>query len=174
MQVGHGCGEVELDSDGGAEARRPKVPSSQMFPTAAEVEQHNVTHWPFRNWCPHCIRGQGATPNRRQAEGERQVVLMVVDNCFLNGSAGEEFLVTQVTRDVDSRYLFAHAVTMKGLTHIHGVEEMVKDLEGGQRALTAKFAARRCERTMLKNSPVGESQSNGIAEIAVQAVGEHV
>ena len=32
----------------------------------------------------------------------------------------------------------------EGLTHIHGVEEMVKDLEGGQRALTAKFAARRC------------------------------
>ena len=29
------------------------------LPTQAEVDNHNITHVPYRNWCPHCVRGQG-------------------------------------------------------------------------------------------------------------------
>ena len=31
----------------------PKLPSE------AEVRQHRLTHMPYRNWCPHCVRGRG-------------------------------------------------------------------------------------------------------------------
>ena len=27
------------------------------LPSVAEVQEHNVTHLPFRNWCRHCIMG---------------------------------------------------------------------------------------------------------------------
>ena len=28
-------------------------------PSRAEREQHELTHIPFRSWCPHCVRGRG-------------------------------------------------------------------------------------------------------------------
>ena len=31
----------------------PKLPSK------TEVEEHNITHLPFRSWCRHCVRGRG-------------------------------------------------------------------------------------------------------------------
>ena len=27
-------------------------------PTQKEVEEHNMTHWQFRAWCAHCVRGK--------------------------------------------------------------------------------------------------------------------
>ena len=30
------------------------------LPSAAEVEEHNLTHLPFRDWCAFCIQGKAA------------------------------------------------------------------------------------------------------------------
>jgi hypothetical protein len=30
----------------------PKLPSQK------EVDEHNVTHWPYRDWCPICIKAR--------------------------------------------------------------------------------------------------------------------
>ena len=40
------------------EAIRPKTRASPKQPSAEEVENHMVTHLPFRDWCPHCVRGK--------------------------------------------------------------------------------------------------------------------
>ena len=47
--------EVEQD----VEAARSKALAQPLLPTTAEVEAHNVSHLPFRSWCPHCVRGRG-------------------------------------------------------------------------------------------------------------------
>jgi hypothetical protein len=47
------------------------------------------------------------------------------------------------------------------------------DGEQAMKSLQEEVQARRGERTILENSPTGESQSNGLAERAVQAVSEH-
>ena len=84
--------------------------------------------------------------------------------------------------------VFARAVPKKGFTHEHGAAEMVKDIKklgysemilkcDGEPALKSvqeEVKRRRSEQTILENSPVGDSRSNGVAERAVQAIGEHV
>jgi hypothetical protein len=35
--------------------KRPKI---VWKPREEEIVKHNLTHIPFRNWCPHCIRGR--------------------------------------------------------------------------------------------------------------------
>ena len=44
------------DEDVSEEAKKPEVLRDPGAPTPKEVEEHNVTHLPFRSWCPHCQR----------------------------------------------------------------------------------------------------------------------
>ena len=39
----------------GARAKASAVPQA---PTRKDLEEHLITHWPFRNWCDHCVRGR--------------------------------------------------------------------------------------------------------------------
>ena len=33
-------------------------PALPETPSAQEVARHNLTHWPFRSWCPFCVSGK--------------------------------------------------------------------------------------------------------------------
>ena len=49
------------------EVRAPRLMKSPAAPTRAEREEHEVTHMPYRTWCPHCVRGRGNNqPHVRQ------------------------------------------------------------------------------------------------------------
>ena len=34
-------------------------------PSKDEVEEHEVTHWPYRSWCPDCVQGRGRAAQHR-------------------------------------------------------------------------------------------------------------
>ena len=51
-----------------------------------EREAHNVTHMPFRSWCPHCVNGKAKDrPHKKQDQSEKMVPDIVFDNGFLGG-----------------------------------------------------------------------------------------
>ena len=52
--------EDELD-----EAKRPSVTFAPVRPSTREVEEHMVTHMPFRSWCSHCVRGKAKGRHHR-------------------------------------------------------------------------------------------------------------
>ena len=172
------CSESEDDVE---EVRRVRVLKDPRKPTQKEVEAHNAIHLPFRDWCPHCVRGRAHNINHKKiAEKEYDIPHIVCDYCFLGDDDDTETLVVQVARDTDTKYLFAHAVPRQGVSHIHGAEQLCKDIalktdgEPAMRTLQEEVKSRRRDRTVLENSPVGESQSNGVAERAVQSLGDHV
>ena len=41
-----------------AETQAPRVPRAPRTPSQQEIDDHEVTHCPFRSWCEHCVRGQ--------------------------------------------------------------------------------------------------------------------
>jgi hypothetical protein len=42
-------------------------------PTQADVDMHELmNHCPYRNWCPHCIKGQGKNLDHRKAVEEER------------------------------------------------------------------------------------------------------
>jgi hypothetical protein len=66
------------------EARAPKVLKSPLQPTAREVGERNLTHLPFRDWCPLCIMGEARNiPHKKQKDREHLVPRIHVDYCFL-------------------------------------------------------------------------------------------
>ena len=64
------------------EARQPEVLRDPGAPTQKEIEEHNVTHLPFRSWCQHCVSGKAQDrPHRMRKEDqeEKQVPEIVFD-----------------------------------------------------------------------------------------------
>ena len=75
------------DKDGGAEEERweeaerigTKNQTREMrklvdprLPTVEERREHELTHIPYRNWCPHCIRGRGKDLDHRKGVEEER------------------------------------------------------------------------------------------------------
>ena len=180
--------DIELECEE-EEAREPCVLRDPGAPTEAEVERHNVTHMPFRSWCPACVEGKARDKYHQKAEGQvgKEVPEIVFDYCFL-GSEGEDTVAIQVTRDRRTRMIFAHVVPKKGFSHEHGTMELIKDIaklgyneiilkcdgEPALKTIQEEVRRQRSEKTILENSPVGDSRANGAAERAVQAIAEQV
>ena len=67
---GEGEGELEGEQEG-EEARRPVALPRVPTVSAEERARHELTHMPFRAWCPHCVRGRGRNrPHLKKKEKE--------------------------------------------------------------------------------------------------------
>ena len=91
-----------------ARVRDPKMPSSE------EVEQHNLSHLPYRSWCLHCVRGRGeATPHRSADRGDDAVPELPLDDCFMD-KKDETAQPILVARDRDTRMTLSFLTKNKG------------------------------------------------------------
>ena len=72
-----GDGETE-------EATRPKPTAAPNQPSKEEVEQHMVTHLPFRDWCPHCVRGKSGSKPHKSNQGVHEIPTVAVDYMFMH------------------------------------------------------------------------------------------
>ena len=59
----------------------PKLLSAPQEPTEQERELHNLTHMPYRAWCPLCVKRKGRQDYHKQVYDKRPVIQ--VDYCFL-------------------------------------------------------------------------------------------
>ena len=48
------------------EGRKLRSIGDPRLPSPREVEEHNLTHLPYRNWCPQCVRGRGQDLDHRK------------------------------------------------------------------------------------------------------------
>ena len=150
-----------------------------------------MTHWPYRSWCPDCVRGRGRpTPHRGKHDymKESGEPMVVGDYCYLSGQDrqdGQEAPIL-VLREVRSGATMAMLVPSKGDSTqwvVNRVAGWMDDLGfrkiivkiDQESSVTALMKAARAARevgsvTVLEHSPVGESQSNGAAERAVGEV----
>ena len=188
--VGEGA-EGEAGEDEGevdeSMARPPRRMQDPQAPSAAEVEQHWLTHLPYRSWCAVCTKAKGKSlPHFRQNEKDRANPEIHVDYCFM-GERESEMLTILVMKDRDSRMLGAAVVPRKGTTGRYAADEVVdflrelgcsampvtlkSDQEPAIVALLDEVVRRRpTAQTFIEHSPVGESQSNGVVERGVQSI----
>ena len=75
--------EADSGSEGQVTGRQPLIPRAPPRVSLKEREEHEVTHTPYRSWCPYCVRGRGRnTPHRKrdsQREGDRCVPKVSMD-----------------------------------------------------------------------------------------------
>ena len=85
--------DLEGESMESEEARKPKVASCPREPTKQERMEHEITHLPYRSWCPHCVRGKAKEEahNRRNSEEDREgrVLSISMDYCYYCGDSAE-------------------------------------------------------------------------------------
>ncbi len=69
--------EMSGEEDEGNEASEEVKKTSRKMndpnmPSMEEYEHHQLTHMPYRTWCPICSKGRGKKmQHRRQGEGQR-------------------------------------------------------------------------------------------------------
>ena len=84
--------ETAEDSEEGEteEARKPKAARVPTRPSQEEVDEHMITHLPFRSWCPHCIRGKSkGKPHKKSNQGNREIPTVALDYMFMFDAQNE-------------------------------------------------------------------------------------
>ena len=65
--------------------RAPKLPSQE------EIDLHNMTHFPYRSWCPHCTRGHAqADHHQRIGKEDQDIPVVSVDYFWLKDNEKKE------------------------------------------------------------------------------------
>ena len=94
--------------------RGPKHIRDIRTPTQAEVGRHNLTHLPYRNWCPHCMRGRGKVmPHRTVKEGKGELPEISLDFCFPSREGGNGALTILVAKERHSKMVLSLVVPSK-------------------------------------------------------------
>ena len=180
------CG---TDGERGGESgvRAPKRVLDPRVPTQAEVDEHNMTHLPYRSWCTHCVRGRGeAHPHRNSGDEERDVPELHMDYCFM-GKVDEKAQPILVVKERDTRMMCSMLVGEKGAVDEHVIKRIIafiqelgyesakivlkSDQESSVKSvIDAVIRARRDTPTMPEYSPVRSSGSNGVIERRIKEV----
>ena len=137
--MGESSGEVLGNEDAGEEVVEAEeeaqavdsLPSPNM-PSQSERDDHDLTHYPYRSWCEHCVEGRGLEMGHKLGHDHwnRSVAMVSFDYMFVtqsnvytreDWSACEErdigsklLLKVLVVMDMRSKAIFAHAMPSKG------------------------------------------------------------
>ena len=156
--------EVEVEQE--AERQFPAADPGQ--PTQAEIEEHELSHSPFRPWCAACVCGRAQDAPSRKVKGlfaEHVLPRVRMDYCFLTeeveeveGEHGEEKVVksgatltVMVMQESLTRSVWAYAVANKGSREDWVIDQVLNDLE---------TVGLRNERIVLKSD-----QENAITDV---------
>jgi hypothetical protein len=160
------------------------------LPNEEEVRDHYRFHIPYRNWCPICVKAKGRDMDHTTSGRDRTVSEYCLDYCF----PGDEFgfkLTILVGKERLTGNWMATAVPTKGASGKFGVDKVLEfleelgdkdrriiiknDQEPSMKYLISDVVAQREEgRTILEESPVKSSGSNGIVERGIQSMENQV
>ncbi len=118
-----------------------KVSPDPGEPTVSQIEDHRACgHWPFRSWCPECIRGRGGCEQHRRRTEARAICVFSFDYLHLDEAGNvirrEDMtaetvvaLTILVANDSKGKACFAHVVPQKGIDAEHyAVDVLMKDV----------------------------------------------
>ena len=172
------------DDDGGdapEEGQSIKMKVVGKPPSQKELEERMITHIRFRNWCAHCVSGRGQSDHheRQVAIEDQEVLTISIDYAFLGEGGGERDKLQPmlVMKYRKSGTIKAHLVEEKGANN-YAIKRLGQDIaflghkkiifkSNNTPAILARKAAikrERPEETLMEESPVGESASDGDIE----------
>ena len=93
----------------------PLKKADPMHPAPEEIDPHNLTHLPYRSWCPHCVRWKGKTMDHRRAGRDKLVPEIHVDYCFIGSKTDVTTRCIVVAKDYSSKSVIASVGTSEGL-----------------------------------------------------------
>ena len=108
------------------EGVKPVVKNTEPQPSRKEIEEHMLTHIPFRSWCPHCVRGKARAKYHKGVKDEKHVPMISADYLYMESKESEDKgMPILVVKDRHSGWISARVVPKKG-KHVYAVKEMSK------------------------------------------------
>jgi len=129
------------------EVEKLRIAPSPLLPSAIEVEEHRITHYPYRSWCKFCAMCK-SLGEKRPGGGGRLIHVVGVDYFFITSGGlkskaeleltDEEILKQRqegklvkclIVRCYETRSVFVHVVPCKGIDdNALAVELIVEDV----------------------------------------------
>jgi len=182
--------EGEEEEESTTEKRKPAKMVDPIKPSASEVEEHELTHLPFRNWCWACVQGRGKNAAHRRSTEEKKIPEVHLDFMFMGPKDQPgETVPCLVVREAITKMTMAAAVPNKSaerfvirrvlafLTEVGCMHKDVivkSDQEPSIASIVNEIGKMRAMegggRWIVESSPVGASASNGVVERAIQSV----
>jgi hypothetical protein len=94
--------------------RNPRKLLGPKLPTKKDVDEHNLTHLPYRNWCQYCVEGKGKmAPRFKQPARTDGLTEIHVDYCFMS-TKGNPLATILVAKEKATKMSMATVVPLKG------------------------------------------------------------
>ena len=168
----------------------------QRKPTAKDIEEHNVTHLPYKGWCEICVAARAVSdPHRRVSpvpddEREAEVAKVYFDHAYFRtrratparqvlvavcGDTGVRFTVTTTNRSGTNPHTIALIEQGLRTLGLWGAQLVLRgDGDYVLQDLLNRVASTRQAKTWVEQGPRGDSQAHGRAERNVRALEETV
>ena len=177
------------EKESSEEAAVVKAVKKEHEPTEKEVEEHMITHLPYRSWCTHCVKGKAkGHPHRRTKEEGKidEVPVVSMDYMFMGDQQSREEetgMPILVMKDRKSKTIRARVVPAKGRQE-YAIKRCSLDLKGlGHRKIILKSDGEPAIKALKdavkgeggidivpEESPGYDSKGNGEIEKAIQMV----
>ena len=66
--------QLESDDEEQQQGTRAKAVQAPKQPTPQEILEHNVTHLPYRSWCPICVQSRGRQNNHPKQHSKLPII----------------------------------------------------------------------------------------------------
>ena len=176
----HPCGDERL----------PKILQTPMKPSKDDVNAHFAMHLPYRSWCPACVKAKLREDGHYRVKQDKKqdgLPIVSMDYQDMNEESKKQQKVI-IGKDEVSGSTFGHYVLCKGVGDEWAAKQIVKDIQelgygdiilktDGDPAIVAlqnKMQSMRQAKTVPRNPPAYNPQSNGPCEKAVQDVTAHM
>ena len=175
----------EEDPEQDCGQRKLRTMLGPKLPSQVEVQQHCLTHMPYRNWCPHCVRGRGKEMDHtsKRAAEEESLPEYHMDYCFPGDEGGQTILVV-----VESHSKMKKAVVVPSKASTGMVIDLIEKCGNKDRSILVKSdqepaiqflvddvcMSRTCAKTIVEQAPKGSKGSNDIVERAVQSTKQYL
>lgn len=108
--------------------RNPRTLLDPRLPSQKEVDEHNLPHLHYRNWCPCCVAGNGkVAPHVGQTRTDGLPELHY-DHCFLS-TEGSPLAAVLVAKEKNTRVTLATVIPTKSASVEFTVRQILAFLE---------------------------------------------
>ena len=97
-----------------SQAQKPMMMKGPLNPSQQEIDLHNLTHLPYRSWCPHCVATRRPNIAHVPSKQASTIPQLATDYCFIRDSVDQDTATCLVARVYPWKMTFAIVVDLKG------------------------------------------------------------
>ena len=159
-------------------ATKAKAMTMPKQPTPQEIQEHNITHLPYRNWCPICVQAKGRQANHtKQPTGTSRRPIVQVDFTYIKTFCDKYptpvltaidiqtgMAMAAMITDKHNQFTYAKTSLQAFLLECGRTEGILQSDNEEYLMALLRATAKTCGNMAVRFSPAYSSQSNGNIE----------